>query len=50
MKNWFPYGGVCGAIIATVLTYYAPLDSWMKVLAIFACGLVGVVIQEKSYK
>jgi hypothetical protein len=50
MKNWLPYGGVSGAVIATALTYSAPMESWMKVLAIFACGLVGVVIQEKSYK
>ena len=50
MDDWFSWGGFIGVAIGLGISRLIHLDTWLKIVTVMVCGLLGAAIQNKIQK
>jgi len=50
MSDWYSWGGFIGVAVGLGISRFIHLDTWLKIVTVLVCGLLGAAIQEKIQK
>ena len=50
MDDWLSWGGFIGVAIGLGISRLIHLDTWLKIVTVMVCGLLGAAIQNKIQK
>jgi len=50
MKNWYSWGGFIGVAVGLGISRLAQLDTWLKIVTVIICAVLGDYIGKKLQK